>query len=178
MDTNNKIMTIVVRVVYTVWACLLGLWRSLKLLLYSASAYRRPGPCHGQYRIAELNVLSKDIEVICEAPTSGTAPPYQGRVTAVQNFRVTYGMERADKARLPAVMLPTAAALPVKVTSCEPLGEPVIVATDTRWRGNGGMALLTSLLGRLKDEARRLAEMDEQTKALARMRLRDLLGRA
>lgn len=177
MDTNNKIMTIVVRVVYTVWACVLGLWRSLKLLLNAASAYRRPGPCHGQYRIAELNVISKDIEVICEAPTSGT-DPLQGRVTAVQNFRVTYGMERADKARLPAVMLPATSVFPVKVTSCEPLGEPVIVATDTRWRVNGGMALLTSLLGRLKDEARRLAEMDEQTKALARMRLRDLLGRA
>ena len=67
---------------------------------------------------------------------------------------------------------------PPCLTSCEPLGEPVIVATDTRWRGNGGMALLTSLLGRLKDEARRLAEMDEQTKDLARLRLRDLLGRA
>ena len=177
MDTNNKIMTIAMCLVSTVWACVLRLWRSLKLLLNSASAYRRPGPCHGQYRIAELNVISKDIEVICEAPTSGTAP-HRGRVTAVQNFRVTYGMDQADKARLPAVMLPTAAALPVKVTSCEPLGEPVIVATDTRWRSRCGMALVTSLLGHLKDEARRLAEMDEQTKALARLRLRDLLGQA
>lgn len=177
MDTNNKINAIAMCLLSTVWACVLRLWRSLKLLLNAASAYRRPGPCHGQYRIAELNVISKDIEVICEAPTSGT-DPLQGRVTAVQNFRVTYGMERADKARLPAVMLPATSVFPVKVTSCEPLGEPVIVATDTRWRVNGGMALLTSPLGRLKDEARRLAEMDEQTKALARMRLRDLLGRA
>lgn len=178
MDTDNKIKTIAMRVAYAVWACVLRLWRSLKLLLNAASAYRHPGPCHGRHRIAELNVLSKDIEVICEAPTSGTAPPYQGRVTAVQNFRVTYGTDQADRAGLPAVMLPAASVFPVKVTSCEPLGEPVIVATDTRWRGNGGMALLTSLLGRLKDEARRLAEMDEQTKDLARMRLRDLLGRA
>lgn len=177
MDTDNKIKAIALCLVSTVWACVLRPRRSLKLLLNAASAYRHPGTSHGQYRIAELNVLSKDIEVICEAPTSGT-DPLQGRVTAVQNFRVTYGMERADKARLPAVMLPTAAALPVKVTSCEPLGEPVIVATDTRWRVNGGMALVTSLLGRLKDEARRLAEMDEQTKDLARLRLRDLLGRA
>ena len=176
MDTNNKIMTIAVRVAYTVWACVLRLWRSLMLLLNSASA-NKSRICHGQYRIAELNVLSKDIEVICEAPTSGTAP-HRGRVTAVQNFRVTYGMDQADKARLPAVMLPTAAALPVKVTSCEPLGEPVIVATDTRWRSRCGMALVTSLLGHLKDEARRLAEMDEQTKALARLRLRDLLSQA
>lgn len=177
MDTNNKINAIAMCLVSTVWACVLRLWRSLKLLLNAASAYRHPGTCHGQYRIAELNVISKDIEVICEAPTSGT-DPLQGRVTAVQNFRVTYGMERADRARLPAVMLPAASVFPVKVTSCEPLGEPVIVATDTRWRVNGGMALLTFLLGRLKDEARRLAEMDEQTKALARLRLRDLLGRA
>lgn len=176
MDTNNKIMTIAMRVAYTVWACVLRLWRSLMLLLNSASA-NKSRTCNGQYRIAELNVLSKDIEVICEAPTSGTAP-HRGRVTAVQNFRVTYGIDQADKARLPAVMLPTAAALPVKVTSCEPLGEPVIVATDTRWRSRCGMALVTSLLGRLKDEARRLAEMDEQTKALARLRLRDLLGQA
>ena len=177
MDTNNKINAIAMCLVSTVWACVLRLWRSLKLLLNAASAYRHPGTCHGQYRIAELTVISKDIEVICEAPTSGT-DPLQGRVTAVQNFRVTYGMERADRARLPAVMLPAASVFPVKVTSCEPLGEPVIVATDTRWRVNGGMALLTSLLGHLKDEARRLAEMDEQTKALARLRLRDLLGRA
>ena len=176
MDTNNKIMTIAMRVAYTVWACVLRLWRSLMLLLNSALA-NKSRTCHGQYRIAELNVLSKDIEVICEAPTSGAAP-HRGRVTAVQNFRVTYGMDQADKARLPAVMLPTAAALPVKVTSCEPLGEPVIVATDTRWRSRCGMALVTSLLGHLKDEARRLAEMDEQTKALARLRLRDLLGQA
>ena len=176
MDTNNKIMTIAMRVAYTVWACVLSLWRSLMLLLNSASAYKSR-TCHGQYRIAELNVISKDIEVICEAPTSGTAP-HRGRVTAVQNFRVTYGMDQADKARLPAVMLPTAAALPVKVTSCEPLGDPVIVATDTRWRSRCGMALVTSLLGHLKDEARRLAEMDEQTKALARLRLRDLLSQA
>lgn len=164
-------------VVYTMWACVLRLWRSLMSRPNAASAYRPPGTCHGQHRIAELNVLSKDIEVICEAPTSGTAP-HQGRVTAVQNFRVTYGMDQADRSRLPAVMLPTAAALPVKVTSCEPLGEPVIVASDTRWRSRCGIALLTSLLGRLKDEARRLAEMDEQSKALARMRLRDLLSQA
>lgn len=67
-------------------------------------------------------MISKDIEVICEALTSGTAT-HRGRVTAVQNFRVTYGMDQADKAR-------------------------------------------------------HLAEMDEQTKDLARMRLRDFLGRA
>ncbi len=68
MDTNNKINAIAMCLVSTVWACFLRLWRSLKLLLNAASAYRHPGTCHGQYRIAELNVLSKDIEVICEAP--------------------------------------------------------------------------------------------------------------
>lgn len=73
------------------------------------------------------------------------------------------------------LMFRSGGSIPVRVTSCEPVGEPVIEARSPSCRPAGGQEMV-SILGRLQEKARFRADGDVLAICVARMRLRDAFG--
>ena len=153
-----------------------GVKELVQRLLQALDAKPKPSE-DGCRRIAELGVLTKDIQVSCESEDSGFWFRKR-RLKASQLFRVTYGTDHADKAGLPAVQLPDASGIMVKVTSCEPLGDPVITTENTPFWHRHSSLEVAGLLGSLQEKARTVAAADEATIAAAQLRLHDVFGRA
>lgn len=144
-------------------------WRLLRKMedrhLLEACGYRRT---------AVFSVLSQDIEVSTTVTEPGILMFRRPRLRVTQRFRVTYGVDCAEDAGR-CLMFRSAGSIPVRVTSCEPVGDPVIEARSPSSRPAGGQEMV-SILGRLQEKARFRADGDVLAICVARMRLRDAFG--
>lgn len=163
------------RLAHTVGAYVQQKWNDLSPRLkrvFTGKRHATPCSYNGDITVSELNVLSKIVTVSSEAATDEV--PLFGRpgILAVQTFRVVYGITHADEA------IRCGVERPIEVTSCEPIGAPVIEEKDTICRMADSTATLTGLLQNLRTRAYAMAEADELTKMRARQRLHHLLKQA